>query len=213
LHGIGPPRRNLTRDEERYWLSEPEFEEILSFASEHDAVRLTFDDGNASDVDIALPALLRSGLTAAFFPVAGNLGRPGYVRANDLRALAAASMTVGSHGMRHRPWKKSLSVSELHEELADARELIADAAGAAVNAAACPFGWYDRRTVAHLRALGYRRVFTSDGGPAHLDSWLQPRNAVLAGQAAAELQRALGARTRPTSRLGRLAKRTAKRWR
>jgi peptidoglycan/xylan/chitin deacetylase (PgdA/CDA1 family) len=213
LHGIGPPRRRLTGDEERFWLTELQFEDILRFAAETDDVRLTFDDGNVSDIDIALPALLRRGLTAAFFPVAGNLGRPGYVREEDLKALVDASMIVGSHGMRHRPWKRTLSQAELHEELTEARDVIADATGGPVTMVACPYGWYDRGTIAHLQALRYQRVFTSDGGPGRVDSWLQPRNTVLGGQTAADLRRALESRRGLVSRAGRFAKRTVKRWR
>ena len=126
-------------------------------------MRITFDDGNASDVEHALPALRRRGLTGTFFVVAGRLGEPGFLDADGVRALAAAGMTVGSHGMRHRPWR----------ELDDRRctRSSSTPSGSSrtwserpVTEAACPFGSYDRRVLGALRRSAYRHVYTSDRG-------------------------------------------------
>jgi peptidoglycan/xylan/chitin deacetylase (PgdA/CDA1 family) len=47
-----------------------------------------------------------------------------------------------------------------------------------ITEAACPFGSYDRRVLRALRAAGYRRVFTSDGGPHASGAWLSSRTTV-----------------------------------
>src|SRR5687768_16837105 len=65
-------------------------------------VMITFDDGFTSDADIALPCLLGAGLRAAFFVTSAFVDRPGRVTRAQLRALAAAGMTIGSHGATHR---------------------------------------------------------------------------------------------------------------
>jgi peptidoglycan/xylan/chitin deacetylase (PgdA/CDA1 family) len=174
FHGIGTPGRPLEPDEERYWVEEERFGELLAVIARHPHVRMSFDDGNASDAAIALPALRRAGLVASFFVVAGRLGTEGSLSAGDVRELTAGGMTVGTHGYRHRPWR-SLGEDELHEELAEARDTIAEAAGAPVEAASCPFGAYDRRVLRELRRCGFRRVFTVDEAPARADAWLQPR--------------------------------------
>jgi len=90
FHGVGEPARELEPDEELYWVDVPRFEELLDAAAGEDAVRLTFDDGNASDRSVALPALLERDLTASFFVIAARLGQPGSLSEDDVHALVGA---------------------------------------------------------------------------------------------------------------------------
>lgn len=177
FHGVGEPTRRRDPGEEQYWIDESTFCDILDMAAGQPTVGLSFDDGNASDVVIALPALRERGLRAAFFPIAGRIGSQGSVDAGGLQRLLDAGMTVGSHGMHHRPWR-GLAPDELDVELIDAREIIAASTGVVVTAAACPLGSYDRRVLARLKSLGYAEVFTSDRAPARRGAWLQSRYSV-----------------------------------
>jgi peptidoglycan/xylan/chitin deacetylase (PgdA/CDA1 family) len=174
FHGIGAPERELEADEDQFWVEPEQFDALLDAAGELEDVRLTFDDGNRSDVSVALPVLRERGLTASFFVIAGRLGEPGSLSADDVAALAGAGMTIGTHGMRHRPWR-SLGDGGYAEELDEARTMLAAAAGAPIDEAACPFGAYDRRTLRALRQRGYRRVYTVDRRPAAPKDWLQAR--------------------------------------
>ena len=177
FHGIGTPGRNLEAEEGRFWVGVNQFDEMLSVIRGHPSVRITFDDGNASDAGVALPALAKWGLKASFFVVAARLGAPGSLTMGDLRELVRAGMTVGSHGMHHRSWR-TLGRMALREELSEARRSIAIATGQPVTQAACPYGFYDRRVLSELRRSGFARVYTSDGGPARPHSWLQSRYVV-----------------------------------
>jgi peptidoglycan/xylan/chitin deacetylase (PgdA/CDA1 family) len=208
FHGIGTPGRPLEPDEARYWVEEEQFGELLAAATRHPHVRLSFDDGNASDAAIALPALRRAGLKASFFVVAARIGTAGSLTAGAVRELASAGMTVGTHGLRHRPWR-SLGAAELREELVVARETIAEAAGGAVEQASCPFGAYDRRVLRALRHGGYERVFTVDEAPARADAWLQPRYTIRSTDTPTTIDRLAGGDAGVTTTL-RLA---VKRWR
>lgn len=200
FHGVGTPGPEREPGEHDYWVGTDEYLRILDECATRTDVRISFDDGNASDVEIALPALVERGLTAAFFPVAERIGTPGNVDRDGLRALVAAGMTVGTHGAAHRAWP-TLAAAELAEELERAREVIGEAAGCVVDEAACPFGAYDRRVLARLKALGYRRVYTSDRRPAHEERWLQARFSVRATDTVQTLrdevfaERGLGRRT------------------
>ena len=121
-------------------------------------------------------------------------------------------MEVGCHGMRHRKWA-GLDERSLHEELVDARAMIESVVGRPVLEAACPFGSYDRRSLARLRGCGYRRVYTSDRGTTHREDFLQTRNTVEAGDGPELLERIGsidGAPIRAWARRGKLA---VKRWR
>lgn len=188
FHGIGSPRRVLEPGEESYWTARETFWGVLDLVAGRDDVRLSFDDGNASDVDVALPALLERGLSATFFVVAGRLDRPGSLSREDLGRLLEAGMQVGNHGMTHRPWR-GLDASRRREELVTSREVLAEATGRPVTEAACPLGRYDREVLGELRHLGYRTVHTSDRRRARTGQWLQPRYSVHASDTPASVAR------------------------
>lgn len=177
FHGIGTSDRELEAGESDYWITPRLFEQVLDEVATRTEVRLSFDDGNASDRLIALPALQARGLRATFFVLAGRLGEQGSLDVDDVRALRAAGMAVGSHGMDHRPWC-GLAPAGLRRELVEARVRLADAVGAPITEAALPLGRYDRRVLRAVRAEGYGRLFSSDRRPARPDSWLQPRYSV-----------------------------------
>ena len=180
FHGIGVPGRGVSPEDEDYFVSEDLFIAVLDEVHGQPQVELSFDDGYISDVEIALPALIERGLSARFFPLAGQLDRPGYLSVDGVRELTSARMTVGSHGMRHRSWR-NMDPQARSEELIEARHVIAAAAAAPVDAAACPFGAYDRSVLTALREHGYKRIFTSDRRRAQPGAWLQPRYSVRRG--------------------------------
>ena len=188
FHGIGTPGRMLEPDEDLYWVTAEQFEEFLKVIDRYPLVNITFDDGNASDVEYALPALRRHNLTAAFFIISGRLDQPGSLASAEVRDLIQAGMTVGSHGMRHLPWR-SAGDQELQEELAGAANDIAKATRQPIRQVACPFGSYDRRVLNAIRKCGFTRVYTVDGGSAKPGAWLQSRYTVRASDTPADIER------------------------
>jgi peptidoglycan/xylan/chitin deacetylase (PgdA/CDA1 family) len=174
FHGIGTPRRELEPGEDAYWIKVDRFLSILDEARTWPSVRISFDDGNASDFEIGLPALTERGLRASFFVIADRLDRAGSLASDQVRELSDQGMTIGSHGAVHRPWP-GMDAATREREFVLARDRLADVAATPVDTAACPLGRYDRRVLWHLRRLGYRRVFTSDRRPAFPGAWLQPR--------------------------------------
>lgn len=213
FHGIGAPARELEPGEAPYWISVDTYHRVLDdLASWPGPVRISFDDGNASDVEIGLPALLSRGLTAEFFVLAGRLSRPGSLDEPAVKELVAAGMTVGTHGMNHIPWR-GLDPAVSRAELVDARSRIASVTGAPVDAAACPLGRYDRRLLADLRRLGYRRVYTSDRRAANPDAWLQPRFSIRAEDTPESFRAQATAVPGPAKAAKDAAKGLIKRWR
>jgi peptidoglycan/xylan/chitin deacetylase (PgdA/CDA1 family) len=212
FHGVGELARPSERGEDRFWLEPDSLESVLDSVVDRPDVRMTFDDGNVSDVVHALPALRRRGLKATFFVVAGRLGDPGFLDESGVRALLDAGMGIGCHGMRHRPWR-GLNDAALREELVVARKILEEIVERPVTEAACPFGSYDRRVLRFLRQEAYEHVYTSDGGLTRPDAWLQPRSSLERGQRAERVEQILSSAKSPTRALLRQLTLVAKRWR
>lgn len=174
FHGVGVPARALEPGEEPFWIDVDTFFRILDLTTDRADVNLSFDDGNLSDVEIALPALLERGLRATFFVLAGRLNHRGSLGEAEVQVLHSSGMAIGTHGMHHRSWR-GMAPREQDAELVQARGTISDALGVPIGQAACPLGQYDRNVLQQLRSLGYSRVHTSDRRWAPAGSWLQPR--------------------------------------
>jgi peptidoglycan/xylan/chitin deacetylase (PgdA/CDA1 family) len=126
-------------------------------------VMVSFDDGAASDAEVALPILAGLGLRAASFVTSGFVGKPGRVSAGQLRELAAVGMLIGAHGRSHR-LLATLSAAELDEELRGSRAELEDLLGTPVTTLALPGGRGGAREHAAARAAGYTLVFGSQPG-------------------------------------------------
>ncbi|ONI73160.1 glycosyl transferase [Actinosynnema sp. ALI-1.44] len=177
VHGIGKPSRDLDPGEDGTWVTVEQFEQVVDAVVDRPDVRITFDDGNSSDVEIALPRLRERGLTAEFFVLAGLLGEPGRLDRADVRELLAAGMRIGSHGWSHRDWRR-VGFDEAVEEMVTAPQVLASITGHPVTRVAVPFGSYDRLVLNRLRHAGADLVYTSDGGAAAPDSWVQARTSL-----------------------------------
>jgi peptidoglycan/xylan/chitin deacetylase (PgdA/CDA1 family) len=177
FHGLGSPERRLPDGEDRYWLAPGFFESILDRVMGRPDVFITFDDSNSSDFLIALPALVRRQMRASFFVVSERMGLPGFLSPEQVRELAGAGMTIGSHGTQHRLWPR-LGAGELDQELKASRRSLEEVAGRTVDQAACPYGGYNRRVLRAARAAGYGKIHTSDQGTARPGWWFQPRNTI-----------------------------------
>ena len=200
FHGVGPLVREVDAGEHDCWLDTEHFEAILDRIRGNGQVLTTFDDGNLSDYEIALPALLKRGMNAQFFICTGRLGKPTFLDASHLREMHSKGMGIGSHGVNHQPWRK-LGLAELREETAGSREILSSICGESIGTAACPFGSYDRRVLKALRGAGYRSVFTSDGGHCAANGWLLARNTMKRSLSMDQLDLILNRSARPSRRL------------
>lgn len=216
FHGLGTPHGSVDPEECSVWMSREAFASWLDRIPELTAlfsmpISITFDDGNASDATIALPELCKRNLKASFFVCAGRLGIPEYLDGAALRSLLDAGMQIGSHGMHHRNWQ-TLDDGSLAEEISTARKMLEDACGKTIDAAAVPFGSYNRRVLGRLKAEGFNQVYTSDRGLARERAWLKPRNTLGSHSTQDDLMRLLRGRTGPEAAL-RAARRLYKRLR
>ena len=145
-------------------------------------VWLTFDDGDASNVLEALPTLVERGVRADFFITPDRVGRAGFMGWDDLRSMAAAGMSLQSHGHTHA-YFTHLSAAALREELRVSKDQLEQGLGQPVTLLAPPGGRVPRGLVALAQELGYRAVL--DSTPGHVErrdlAHALPRVAVTAG--------------------------------
>lgn len=179
FHGVGTCAVEREPGESHYWMGEKVFLGVLDHLAGLPRVELSFDDGNKSDIEIALPALRQRGLQATFFALAGRLDDPASLSPADLRELRSCGMSIGTHGWQHVSWR-GLADREAHRELIEAKSILEEASGSAITSAALPLGQYDRTSLQRLKMAGYRAVYTSDRFPARPGSWLRARYSVTA---------------------------------
>ena len=179
FHGLGEPHSLVDDGERRLWWSLSSFTRLLDQLPHlcditKTKVTITFDDGNASDVLLALPELSKRNLTAEFFICSGRVGKEHYLNRSMIDELLAGGMGIGSHGMDHRNWRK-LDPAALKVEIVDARRRLEDLIQRTVTRVAIPFGAYDRRVLRHLKRESWDIVYTSDRGTTQDNAWIKPR--------------------------------------
>lgn len=169
------------------------------FEDDASGVLLTFDDGYANHVDVALPLLEERGAPAVFFVATRHVRDPGDwlpairalqlgpltpelrrdlfdgMSADQLRAAAASPLvTIGSHTVSH-PFLTRLGDADLARELAESKRFLEDVTGRAVDLFAYPTGDYDRRTISAVRDAGYRAAFVERSRGLGGGRWEIPR--------------------------------------
>lgn len=203
IHGIGTPGRDLEPGEASYWISEAQFGMLLDLIvalPDPGRIRITFDDGNLSDHDIALPALAARELSAEFFVLSGRIDQAGSLNASQIRALQSAGMPIGSHGVNHVDWRAAEG-RVLEAEVRESRATLEDVCGQAITTAAIPFGSYDGRVLNALQQAGYTRAYSSDMGKMQSDRFLCPRKSVQGTMEQADFARLLSGQMSPYLRL------------
>ncbi|HEX7077367.1 MAG TPA: polysaccharide deacetylase family protein [Candidatus Eisenbacteria bacterium] len=133
-------------------------------------VTLTVDDGYASNLLHLAPLLRELGIPWAVFVSVRTLGatnrwdlgwvgqRERHLSAEEVRALAAEGVTVGSHGMRHESMTR-LDDRALDDSLGGSRRRLEDLTGRPVDAIAYPWGRVDERVARAAARAGYRLGF------------------------------------------------------
>jgi peptidoglycan/xylan/chitin deacetylase (PgdA/CDA1 family) len=127
------------------------------------ALVLTFDDGHISNHDIALPLLGERRLTATFFITVGLIGTGATMDWQQLRALHAAGMEIGSHTLTHRP-PATLNDDELRHELLASKRILEDGLGTPVTSISSPTGFFNPRMSVIAQEVGYRALCYSQIG-------------------------------------------------
>ncbi|MDJ0340343.1 polysaccharide deacetylase family protein [Streptomyces sp. H10-C2] len=141
----------------------------------HRLVGLTFDDGYTDFLEHAVPLLRRHAHTATVFVLPGRLGgvnawdvlgpRKPLLTECAIRAVAAAGMEIGSHGLVHQDLTALDDDDALAAEVRGSRDLLHEITGSAPAGFCYPYGKLDARTVDAVRAAGYQYGCAVGPGP------------------------------------------------
>jgi peptidoglycan/xylan/chitin deacetylase (PgdA/CDA1 family) len=130
-------------------------------------VCLTFDDGFRDCLEFAVPELRARRYPAAFFIVAGLVGKTDeWMRVtkhpeeklmgwDDLKRLRDEGFAIGSHSMTHTTLTKA--------EVVDSRRVLRDGLGLAIEHFAYPRGEHTAEAVEWIREAGYTAAWATKG--------------------------------------------------
>ncbi|HLK55772.1 MAG TPA: polysaccharide deacetylase family protein [Chthonomonadaceae bacterium] len=152
------------------------------------AFAITFDDGYACVGEHAAPILAEFGFPATVFVVSSQAGGSNawdgpeghpvlpLMGWQELRALQARGWEMAGHTRAH-PHLNTLSDAEAAEEIREGKAEAEAALGCALQTFCYPFGHYDARTPALVRAAGFTGACTTRSGMARSDHdpFLLPR--------------------------------------
>ncbi|MHB8422755.1 MAG: polysaccharide deacetylase family protein [Leptospirales bacterium] len=128
------------------------------------AVIITFDDGYASDYNLAGPILSGFGIPATFFVSTGHLGLPGMMTGPNVEDLSRNPLfEVGAHGESHR-FLTTLSDGECLLELNRSISRIRALTGINKPAMSAPGGRLNPSVVLAAQKTGFRALMTSRAG-------------------------------------------------
>jgi peptidoglycan/xylan/chitin deacetylase (PgdA/CDA1 family) len=177
-HGLHASGADPGRFDPVYSVSPAEFARQLDWLRDHGfrSVRLdspesgvgkpvviSFDDGDVSNLTVALPLLRERGMVAEFFITSDFIGQPGMLEVTHIHALADAGMGVQSHGRSHR-FLEDLDAETMYAELRDSKARLEAASGQRVTSVAFPGGRGAGRERDTALQLGYRHVLGSAPG-------------------------------------------------
>jgi len=133
---------------------------------------ITFDDGHASNLQLAAPLLVERGLSAYFFVTTDFIGkRSGFMNEAELGELSdMPGMCIGSHGVTHR-FFDDMSTEESIRELVTSRQILESICSSSCRSMSLPGGRFARSTLPQFSEAGYTQWFGSAIGLVSSEIW------------------------------------------
>ena len=133
-------------------------------------VLLTFDDGHASNAELALPLLKQRGLSALFFVTTDFIGqRAGFCTWDQVRQLAQQGMVVGGHGHTHR-FLSDLDSNSVFAELQNCKDTLETQLQCEIRHMSFPGGRYSLEAINLAKNYGYKYLYSSDFESLEIDN-------------------------------------------
>lgn len=132
------------------------------------SVAITFDDGNFSDYEIAVPILKANNIPATFFWIADNK-EDNILNSDMASAIVNEGFSIGSHGISHCDLTGKSSKDQM-DELILSKRIIGEKLNVPVDFFAFPYGMFNSKTINMAETAGYKAVFSTDARWNKLES-------------------------------------------
>ena len=139
-------------EEQLAWMTENGYDAIwmedLCHLEDYDKpVVLTFDDGYDDNYTELFPLLQKYNVKATIFVIAGSLGQPHKMTAEQVAELSQSGLvSIQSHSMSH-PYLNTLTQEQLEWELGESQRIIASLTGKIPNVLCYPGGGFNQLTI------------------------------------------------------------------
>ncbi len=120
-------------------------------------VLLTFDDGHISQMTV-VPILQKYGFTATFFLMTVVIGKPNWIKTDQIRPLDALGYTIGAHTYDHQNLAK-LPAPQFVKQVVAPRQRLEVIIGHPIRFFAYPFGAWNARTLTEMSGLNFDAAF------------------------------------------------------
>ncbi|HEX8350396.1 MAG TPA: polysaccharide deacetylase family protein [Hymenobacter sp.] len=121
-------------------------------------VMLTFDDTDLDQFTVAKPELDKYGFKAVYFVMTVSLGRPRYMSKAQVKELADAGNTIGSHTWDHHNVKK-YQPQDWATQIEKPTKQLEEITGKPVKYFAYPFGLWNPEAIPELKKRGFVSAF------------------------------------------------------
>ena len=129
------------------------------------AVSLTFDDGDPSHLDVAIPEMDRRKVRGTFFVITARMGN-----VEPWKQAAAAGHEIGSHTANHA-FLPSLDSAVAENELKTSKKRLEEILGHPVTLFSYPAGGFTSRIRALVEEVGYIGAVTTNHGKEKKDPY------------------------------------------
>lgn len=119
------------------------------------AVAITFDDGYYGQYRWAFPLLKKYGMTATFFIIVNNVGKPDVLTWDEIKTMSDNGMIIGSHTLSH-PNLTSISDGQARNELIESKKVLEEKISKQVDLLAYPGGNYNAHVIDLVKEVGYQ---------------------------------------------------------
>jgi len=155
----------------RFVLAKNLKEELQKSSDDENIVCCTFDDGDLTNYDNALPVLEKLGIKATFFITAGLLGN--YIdgpqgprkmmNKEQVKELFLKGHEIGAHTMTHKRLPQ-ISIEEAKKEIENSKTMLEDLIGCSVVSFAYPYGLFNKEIIDKVKEAGFKYAFTTKEG-------------------------------------------------
>lgn len=136
--------------------------DLLDVRSTQFPTLLTFDDGGSSAATLVADLLAEINWRAHFFVTAGQIGKDGFMDADQIRDLRRRGHVIGSHSYSHPSRMSHCDDKTLNYEWSRSVDILSEVLGESVDTASVPGGHYSKRVAETAAAAGIRILFNSE---------------------------------------------------